>query len=395
MWCEERCVIAMMRVSTKFYPMKFKPMKFVPTMCAPGTDIHRSSKSMTAASLLLRCACSLFIGLMLGLYFVPPSFATSPVRSNHSILVGFGELYGNNVRHSGIDVAAKPQGDVLVPASGIISFCGAVPKTTGARIKALTIQTAEGNLVSVSPLNSVSLKKGDAVEKGTLLGRVASEGDPSNNATHIHVSLRVNKKYVDPRDLIDEFGADIGIDTPTDTFGSVGSTSVVDSSSHTGTHAKPSTTPSGVTSRSHASSHASTKASSHATTSASASTSAVRANASLSTTAEMAHGRPTNLLSVNGSSASQHMLSFSGAGLLKERQLQGVHSYQPASDRGVTVNAYTETTTENPFSRAALASIFFLRGLTLTLAGWGGYTYLDGKFDLASRIGQLAVRGQR
>ena len=89
--------------------------------------------------------------------------------------------------------------------------------------------------------------------------------------------------------------------------------------------------------------------------------------------------------------------------MLKERNLANAH---PMADVRNTGPVHTSTASGasveryaarhlSSLSHADIAGFLFLLGLTLTWAGWGGYTLLDGKFDIARKLEQLAVRGQR
>lgn len=299
---------------------------------------------------------------------------TQPAQASSNLLLRFGEMYGNNIRHSGVDISAKPQGDVIAPVSGVVSFCGAVPNASGLLIKALTIQTDEGHLFTVSPLEHAFFQKGDLIEKSAVLGEVALDGDPSTELTHVHLSLRVNKKYVDPSELAGLLGSDVGSATT--------ETELTTPSIHA-----PGISSSTQTVKQTVHSQDSARGQGQATTRTSVNS---QAQGSHMPSAKV-HEQPS--LAILQQGGVQPV--FTNLGLFKEKQLQHIQAYQAVSDGGVKVGAYTGATVNNPFSRPTLASVFFLSGLALTFAGWGGYTYLDGKFDLARKIGQLAVRGQR
>lgn len=308
------------------------------------------------AQLRAFCACMSLCIFACTILSAPLMFTQNAYAGPSSLLVDFGETYGHNVRHSGIDIFAEPHSSVLAPVSGVVSFCGDVPKTSGLRIKALTIQTDAGDLVTVSPIEDAIFRKGDIISEGAVLGKVAPFGDPSVDEAHVHMSLRVEKKYVDPSGLIGNLGIDV-------------------QESKVKTTAFVSTTPARTQQpREHVQKHTSSSAYGHVTVREPQTRSAQETN--------LAH-------------ASSQAPTFSMNGLHNENQLLRFSSYKPMSEGGVTVNTHIQVVKSAPLSRTTLAYIFFLSGLTLTFAGWGGYMCLDGKFDLARKIGQLAVRGQR
>ncbi len=70
-------------------------------------------------------------------------------------------------QHRGIDIGAAAGEPVRAPATGIVSFVGAVP--AGGR--ALTIQTADGYAVTLLQLGSVAVARGSTVAEGEVVGQ--------------------------------------------------------------------------------------------------------------------------------------------------------------------------------------------------------------------------------
>ncbi|MCL2537120.1 MAG: M23 family metallopeptidase [Coriobacteriia bacterium] len=132
--------------------------------------------------------------------------ATSKALPAHvQVLLGFKERYGeDNKQHLGIDVYAEKGSELRSPVSGSISFVGRVPGSAGLNVMALTVTTAEGDQVSLNPLETLAVSKGDSVSKGQILGTVNDEGDPSSALSHFHLSLRVAGVYRDPTFLLFE-----------------------------------------------------------------------------------------------------------------------------------------------------------------------------------------------
>jgi hypothetical protein len=142
--------------------------------------------------------CVLVISIVPQAVFAQEGNVSKPI-----ILLGFKERYGNeNKQHLGIDVALARGESVYSPIDGEISFVGRVPGSAGLNVTALTIKSAEGNLVSINPLESTAVQKGDSVKKSQRLGEISDKGDPSSPESHFHLSLRVNSVYKDPSSLI-------------------------------------------------------------------------------------------------------------------------------------------------------------------------------------------------
>ncbi len=114
----------------------------------------------------------------------------------------FGEKYlfeGKERTHYGIDILAAEGTEVKSPAEGEVVFSGQV-----AGRQAVTIE-AEGFKLSLSPLKEVEVFKGEKIEKGGLIGKLAFEGDYSLAETHLHLSLRDSEgKYLDPLPYLPE-----------------------------------------------------------------------------------------------------------------------------------------------------------------------------------------------
>jgi hypothetical protein len=124
-----------------------------------------------------------------------------PLAEHGSTLLGFGDHYevaGQSRTHTGVDLAASEGDEVLAPVSATVSFVGDVPSGPDRRQKAVTIDTVTGQKLTLMPLERVSVARGDKVRPGETLARVAAEGDGSDAAVHLHVSLRKGSLYVDP-----------------------------------------------------------------------------------------------------------------------------------------------------------------------------------------------------
>jgi len=120
-------------------------------------------------------------------------------------LMGFGADYvapdGSSCVHRGMDVSAQGGEDFGAPIAGTVSFAGRVPGPHGGSIQAVTLATTAGS-VSLLPFDGLYVSKGESVEAGESVGRVAVGGDPSSAEPHVHIGLRLGDLYVDPSVLL-------------------------------------------------------------------------------------------------------------------------------------------------------------------------------------------------
>lgn len=124
-----------------------------------------------------------------------------PLDGPAETLLGFGASYrgsnGANVIHRGIDLEAGAGDCVYAALGGTVTFAGYVPAGEGATMLAVTVES-EGVRLSYMPLVGLQVKVGAHVEPGATLGALASTGDSSWDAPHLHVGARIGDLYVDP-----------------------------------------------------------------------------------------------------------------------------------------------------------------------------------------------------
>lgn len=96
---------------------------------------------------------------------------------------------GQYAGHWGIDFSAQPGDVVVAPTSGTVTFAGSV-----AGMRTLTIQPATGFKISLSYLSTVDVLQGTRVETGQRVGTAGLE----HGVSGVHISVRINGKYVDP-----------------------------------------------------------------------------------------------------------------------------------------------------------------------------------------------------
>jgi murein DD-endopeptidase MepM/ murein hydrolase activator NlpD len=100
-------------------------------------------------------------------------------------------------QHRGIDLGASAGSDVRAPAPGVVSFAGTVP--TGG--KTLSIETPAGYTATLVHLGSFSVKRGDRVDEGAIVGTVGPSGVAELTEPYVYYGLRATSDpqgYVDP-----------------------------------------------------------------------------------------------------------------------------------------------------------------------------------------------------
>tara|TARA_B100001142_G_scaffold138624_1_gene140171 strand:+ start:12869 stop:13891 length:1023 start_codon:yes stop_codon:yes gene_type:complete len=120
---------------------------------------------------------------------------TMPCEGEISTMFGVGRSYNNqpvSSFHLGLDIAADQYTKINAPAKGIIKLVVASP------LRGLMVYVDHGLGVqsSFSHLDSVFVKAGDVVTRGTLLGTVGSSG--ASTGPHLHWEVSVWDIYTDP-----------------------------------------------------------------------------------------------------------------------------------------------------------------------------------------------------
>lgn len=117
------------------------------------------------------------------------------------VLLAYGARYsaaGGTRTHSGLDVGAVAGETVRAPCAATVAFAGSVPSGEGATAMAVSLDLPDGRRLTLMPLETVEVSAGDEVEAGEAVGPLAMSGDPSSEATHLHVGLKSGQTYLDP-----------------------------------------------------------------------------------------------------------------------------------------------------------------------------------------------------
>src|SRR2546430_1952067 len=132
----------------------------------------------------------------------PPAFGWSwPVAGPVLVPFSLGSDPYAAGQHRGIDVGAATGTPVAAPASGAVSFAGTVPRGG----KTVTIKTPNGYSVTLVHLGSYSVRRGDAVAEGAIVGTVGPSGAPELPQPYVYLGVRLTADpngYVDPMLLL-------------------------------------------------------------------------------------------------------------------------------------------------------------------------------------------------
>ena len=99
--------------------------------------------------------------------------------------------------HRGIDIAAPFGSQVVAAQDGVVAFSGSVAGSLF-----LSIDHPDGVRTTYSWLSRVTVRKGDAVKRGGVVG-TTGHGHPGEPTPHLHFGARVGDVYIDPMLLLE------------------------------------------------------------------------------------------------------------------------------------------------------------------------------------------------
>jgi murein DD-endopeptidase MepM/ murein hydrolase activator NlpD len=103
--------------------------------------------------------------------------------------------YGSG--HRGIDIGAPFGTDFVAAQDGTVAFAGWVGGSLF-----ISIDHANGVRTTYSWISGLSVKKGDAVVQGQVIGQTGA-GDPGSSTPVLHFGARIGSTYLDPLLLLD------------------------------------------------------------------------------------------------------------------------------------------------------------------------------------------------
>jgi septal ring factor EnvC (AmiA/AmiB activator) len=103
---------------------------------------------------------------------------------------------GKRQFHSGVDIAGAPGTDVIATAAGKVIYAG----KKGPMGKTVIIDHGYGVKTHYGHNNEVTVKRGQKVERGTVIAKLGNSG--RSTGPHLHYSVEVRGKTVNPLDYI-------------------------------------------------------------------------------------------------------------------------------------------------------------------------------------------------
>lgn len=99
------------------------------------------------------------------------------------------------MHRNGVELQAEPNDQVLALAPGEVVLVGALPGFE----RIVVIDHGGGYLSLTARLLAISVEQGQAVEAGTVLGRVGPKAVPDGLGTTVYVEIRHGQRPIDPR----------------------------------------------------------------------------------------------------------------------------------------------------------------------------------------------------
>jgi murein DD-endopeptidase MepM/ murein hydrolase activator NlpD len=157
-----------------------------------GDDVAETTSTVRRATGTLRQVAGLITRFDNVLAQMPTAY---PVRA--AITSEFGQRqspWGDGKEfHAGLDIAAPAGTEVHAPASGAIAFSG----PHGAYGLTVIVDHGENVRTLYGHLSRVSVKPGERVQRGQVLGRAGSTG--RSTGAHLHYEVIVAGRTVNPR----------------------------------------------------------------------------------------------------------------------------------------------------------------------------------------------------
>lgn len=99
--------------------------------------------------------------------------------------------------HRGVDISADSGTPVRSAEDGVVAFAGPIGGSLF-----ISVDHPDGVRTTYSWLSSVSVRQGDTVTRGTILG-TTGPGHPGVEPPHLHFGAKVGDEYIDPLTLLE------------------------------------------------------------------------------------------------------------------------------------------------------------------------------------------------
>ncbi len=124
----------------------------------------------------------------------------APVKGRRSSEFGLRRFFNGEERnaHSGLDFAVPKGTPIQVPANGVVTIVGDYFFNG----RTVFVDHGQGFITMYCHLDAVSVKKGQEVKRGDVLGRVGATGRATG--PHLHWNVSLNGNRVDPAIFLSE-----------------------------------------------------------------------------------------------------------------------------------------------------------------------------------------------
>lgn len=112
-------------------------------------------------------------------------------------------IAGASTFHRGIDIAAPRGTHIYAPLDGTVTF---VKGANGGAGNMIRIKHADGIETTYMHMSKRSVRQGETIKKGDVVGTVGTTGNSTGN--HLHFETKINGKHVNP---IQVLGCSLGI----------------------------------------------------------------------------------------------------------------------------------------------------------------------------------------
>lgn len=131
-----------------------------------------------------------------GLHQVLQSLPTTAPLESYRITSRFGRradpISAKKAMHMGIDLGARSGTAILAAGPGVVTMAGWL----GANGRIVEVDHGFGIRTRYAHLRSISVKRGERVERGEIIGKVGKSGRATG--PHLHYEVLVDGKYLDP-----------------------------------------------------------------------------------------------------------------------------------------------------------------------------------------------------
>ncbi len=126
--------------------------------------------------------------------FIKPN--SGPITTIYGVRRYYNGKFANDYYHRGVDYAGGTGSPIIAPAAGRVVLVGRVSQGFRIHGNCVGIDHGQGVTSIYLHMSQISVREGDVVKPGTVLGAVGSTG--AATGPHLHWGLYVNGQSIDP-----------------------------------------------------------------------------------------------------------------------------------------------------------------------------------------------------